>query len=882
ACGNKCGTDAKCVVAADGTGACECMDGSTFNNLDNTCGGVVADACGNKCGTDAKCVVAADGTGACECMDGSTFNNLDNTCGGVVVATGSMPAAPATGSTGDACANKECGADAECFVNNIGAGVCQCKDGSTFNNLSNTCNGVVDACDNNCGSDAACVEATGECECFDGSTFNNADNTCDGVVDPCASSDCGGNGGVCQVNNGDPECVCTNGLVFNEFDMSCYAPFLQTTVQLQLQAQVNGRQSSYAEKVNFTTNGPAEQLSGTTVCTDLTSSLSLRGDTRISVGWSSFQSSGKGNGMCKSVSFHSNPGCTDKAGLTIARPAKDGRSYRTTERTVEATDLPRSVGCEITTCHKDCGDAECVVKDGKHQCQCPWGSVFNEAQKSCDKTNPDRCAGKDCGRNGGVCQVIDGVPECVCFHGLLFDEFDQTCYAPFLQTTVQLQLQAQVNGRQSSYAEKVNFTTNGPAEQLSGTTVCTNLTSSLSLRGDTRISVGWSSFQSSGKGNGMCKSVSFHSNPGCTGKAGLTIARPAKDGGSYRNSERTVKATDLPRSVGCEMTTCHKDCGDAECVVKDRKPRCECPWSLVFNEAEKSCRNDTRPPANDPCKTGTVRCDRNATCVVKNGQGMCQCKAGYTNTSGVCTANDPCKTGAVRCDRNSKCIVKNGQGMCQCKAGYTKTSGVCTANDPCKTGAVRCDRNSKCVVKNGQGMCQCKAGYTKTSGVCTANDPCKTGAVRCDRNSKCVVKNGQGMCQCKAGYTKTSGVCTANDPCKTGAVRCDRNSKCVVKNGQGMCQCKAGYTKTSGVCTANDPCKTGAVRCDRNSKCVVKNGLGMCQCKAGYTKTSGICTAIPVCSPACPANGRCTMVHETAQCQCNSGYKMDKSKKQCT
>ncbi|CAI7823775.1 unnamed protein product, partial [Closterium sp. NIES-54] len=44
------------------------------------------DACGNKCGTDAKCDVAADGTGGkCKCLDGSTFNDVDNTCAGGVV-----------------------------------------------------------------------------------------------------------------------------------------------------------------------------------------------------------------------------------------------------------------------------------------------------------------------------------------------------------------------------------------------------------------------------------------------------------------------------------------------------------------------------------------------------------------------------------------------------------------------------------------------------------------------------------------------------------------------------------------------------------------------------------------------------------------------------
>ncbi|CAI5482317.1 unnamed protein product [Closterium sp. Yama58-4] len=35
------------------------------------------------------------------------------------------------------------------------------------------------------------------------------------------------------------------------------------------------------------------------------------------------------------------------------------------------------------TCHKDCGAAHCVVKNGKQQCQCPEGLVFNPAKKTC-------------------------------------------------------------------------------------------------------------------------------------------------------------------------------------------------------------------------------------------------------------------------------------------------------------------------------------------------------------------------------------------------------------------------------------------------------------------------------------------------------------------
>ncbi|CAI5471979.1 unnamed protein product, partial [Closterium sp. Yama58-4] len=458
ACGSKCGTVAECVVAADGTGACECVDGSTFNQVDNTCDGVVVDACGNKCGTVAECVVAADGTGgACKCLDNSTFSDLDNTCDGVVDATVTVPAAAAAaaaaaGSGGDVCANKECGTDAECVVTDLGAGVCQCFDGSTFSDLDKTCDGVA--------------------------------------VDPCAT-------------------------------VMCEKEFLPV----------------------------------------------------------------------------------------------------------------------------------CMVVGGKGVCDCGYGYVMENG------VCIDPCSRVDCGSDGGVYQVNgDGVPECVCFYGLDFDEFDMSCYGPFLQTTVQLQLQAQVNGRQRKYAENVNFTTDVPAERASGSTACTDLSSNSSLHGDTKITVG---------------------NPGCTDKPGLTIERPVKNGRSYGSTERIVKGTDLPRSVGCEITTCHKDCGAAECVVKDGKPQCRCPWGFVFNEAEKNCTMNPTPinPTDNPCKTGTLKCDKNSMCVVKNGQGTCQCNAGYTKTNGLCTAM--CKPA---CPAKAQCTVVGGKAQCRCKAGYTmdKSKSQCT------------------------------------------------------------------------------------------------------------------------------------------------------------------------------------------------------------
>ncbi|CAI5531160.1 unnamed protein product, partial [Closterium sp. Naga37s-1] len=335
------------------------------------------------------------------------------------------------------------------------------------------------------------------------------------------------------------------------------------------------------------------------------------------------------------------------------------------------------------------------------------------------------CASMDCGLKGGICQVSgNGIPECLCSNGLKFYESDKSCYGPFLQTTVQLQ----ANGVQ----ENVKFTTNVPAAQASGTTVCSDLTSSSGLRGDTKISVQWSSYGLQGAGIGMCKSVSFYNNPGCTDKPGLTIPRPAKDGDSFHNTDRTVKAMDLPGSVGCEITTCHKDCGAAGCVVKDGTPQCQCPWGSVSNEAEKICSDKTFNPADIPCKTGTLKCDKNSMCVVKNRQGMCQCNAGYTKTNGLCTAM--CKPA---CPANAQCTVVGGNAQCQCKAGYTMDKSKRQCKAACSSA---CPANAQCKMVQGTAQCQCKAGFKMDNSRNKCTPACSSA---CPANAQCKVVQGR-------------------------------------------------------------------------------------------------------------------------------------------
>ncbi|CAI5482319.1 unnamed protein product [Closterium sp. Yama58-4] len=157
------------------------------------------------------------------------------------------------------------------------------------------------------------------------------------------------------------------------------SPLVRTAVQL------SGR--GIRDQLTFATSVPAEQASGTTVCASSDLSYSI-GGAQITVVWDapklrssdSLRHEAVGNGMCKSVTFYSGRGCTGQPGLTIARPAKKGRSYPATKRPVNPTYSPQSVGCNLTTCHMDCGAAHqedlprpipCTQVQACVHCWCP-------------------------------------------------------------------------------------------------------------------------------------------------------------------------------------------------------------------------------------------------------------------------------------------------------------------------------------------------------------------------------------------------------------------------------------------------------------------------------------------------------------------------------
>ncbi|CAI5533478.1 unnamed protein product, partial [Closterium sp. Naga37s-1] len=423
----------------------------------------------------------------------------------------------------------------------------------------------------------------------------------------------------------------------------------------------------------------------------------------------------------------------------------------------------------------DCGSvASCTpYDDGSTECLCDGGYVFNVTDKTCN----DPCA--DVAVQCPVraeCVARRGKAECECEMGYILQ--NNTCTDGLVQT------QVEVEGL--SYLALVTFDSPVPMAHATGAIACSDV-GDLGGGSSTKITVEWKSFGVDTVGTGMCKSLSFHADPGCADKGGLTIARPAMVGGAFPVTKRTVRSTP-PQSISCEIATCHKECGTAQCVVRDATSQCKCPWSQVFDEAQKRCTSkspSTTPDPNpsggaDPCEA--VKCARNSQCVGRNGQPTCECDAGYTKANkGLCSAM--CNPG---CPANGQCVVVGGKPVCRCKAGFRQDKSKCTP--VCKPA---CGANAQCMAVKGKPACECKTGFKTVNNKCMP--VCKPA---CTANSQCMAVKGKPACQCSTGFKSVDNKCMP--VCKPG---CGANAQCMAVKGKPECQCSTGFQLVNNKCT---------------------------------------------------------------------------------
>uniref|UniRef100_A0A803TKA8 Stabilin 1 n=1 Tax=Anolis carolinensis TaxID=28377 RepID=A0A803TKA8_ANOCA len=114
-----------------------------------------------------------------------------------------------------------------------------------------------------------------------------------------------------------------------------------------------------------------------------------------------------------------------------------------------------------------------------------------------------------------------------------------------------------------------------------------------------------------------------------------------------------------------------------------------------------------------------------------SGDGSCTCFAGYT---GPKCDQELLVCGSVICEDNSLCVVKDGQARCECMPGYMKSGTHCQAQDPCRTSPCSSQAVCKSLGPTKYG-CTCQEGYQGDGRVCQAINPCLFNNGGCPENS---------------------------------------------------------------------------------------------------------------------------------------------------
>lgn len=194
------------------------------------------------------------------------------------------------------------------------------------------------------------------------------------------------------------------------------------------------------------------------------------------------------------------------------------------------------------------------------------------------------------------------------------------------------------------------------------------------------------------------------------------------------------------------------------------------------------------------------------------------CQVGFErDQSGKCVDWNECVDDVPVCGNNSICMNNHGSYTCQCKKGFTHSSGAvnftgqgvgrCLDDDECSTAPCG---NRECMNTIGSYECKCPPGYVWNDNNCVGElisdkdvEECKP-AGRCGNHTRCVNIDSKIYCECLPGYRDIKkqarfleGECKDINECEeAGAKEEDICSKGTCRNTEGSfwCNCSEGYT----------------------------------------------------------------------------------------
>ncbi|CAD5116778.1 DgyrCDS5627 [Dimorphilus gyrociliatus] len=217
----------------------------------------------------------------------------------------------------------------------------------------------------------------------------------------------------------------------------------------------------------------------------------------------------------------------------------------------------------------------------------------------------------------------------------------------------------------------------------------------------------------------------------------------------------------------------------------------KCQANAVYAQETSSCPATCENPDADPndceeppkegcvCKKGFVLDGNN--CIPSN---KCGCKMpdggfmeiGQFYSSEDCTIRFTCEKNRDfkevklgKCNKRASCRVKDGVRSCHCKRGWIGNGYKgCTDENECKTGTHKCSKDANCINEVGGYDCKCKRGFTGDGRVCIPLPPCEKGFERnednkcidinecerspCHENAKCFNTRGSYKCKCAKGF----------------------------------------------------------------------------------------------------------------------------------
>lgn len=376
----------------------------------------------------------------------------------------------------------------------------------------------------------------------------------------------------------------------------------------------------------------------------------------------------------------------------------------------------------------------------------------------------------------------------------------------------------------------------------------------------------------------------------------------------------------------CHNGFCFATCrGDSNCLNNERcnggvcKVICNSDDHCATNQicenriCELGCRSDNACSNNEscvnnkcsnPCEGGRA-CGECAGCRVVNHVAQCSCPSYYEGNALIrCTKLSIKCDGICECDEIGFCI-KSCAIQDDCSCGELCSSGKCKA---------KCDLNRLCpkgYICHGE-VCEigcktqedCPTSLSCTNGRC--EDPCIFGGSPCGINALCRVSNHHAVCLCPEGYQgepsqecyqrecfrhedcDPNKQCSDNGVCTNACLQqgiCGFNAQCRIINRTVHCSCPPGHYGNPNI-----NCKFGSDMCLRrpcgiNAKCRETTNGRECECPAGCygdPQKVCICDTGDLCKDtSCGVNAACRIYKNQPQCYCPPEYPAGDPKYAC-